>query len=172
MSEEGASRHAALAETLISLALVALGIGVLVVARAMPATGGFSGVGPAAMPAIVGVGLIVVGAWLLLERLTGGWRESEAPPAERGEHRFFAPGFLWVTAGLVAQMLLIQSAGFVIAAAALFVGVSRGFGSTRPLRDVLMGFGIALAIFLFFVRFLNVGLPAGWLKPLLGTAGL
>jgi len=26
-------------------------------------------------------------------------------------------------------------------------------------------------VFLFFVRFLNVGLPAGWLQPILGTAG-
>jgi len=27
-------------------------------------------------------------------------------------------------------------------------------------------------VFLFFVRFLNVNLPAGWLLPLLGGAGL
>ena len=31
---------------------------------------------------------------------------------------------------------------------------------------------VGLAVFLFFVRFLNVGLPAGWLKPVLGTAGI
>jgi hypothetical protein len=29
-----------------------------------------------------------------------------------------------------------------------------------------------MAVFLFFVRFLNVNLPAGWLQPILGTAGL
>jgi len=27
-------------------------------------------------------------------------------------------------------------------------------------------------VFLFFVRFLNVNLPAGWLLPILGGAGL
>jgi hypothetical protein len=27
-------------------------------------------------------------------------------------------------------------------------------------------------VFLFFVKFLNVNLPAGWLLPLLGAAGL
>ena len=69
-------------------------------------------------------------------------------------------------------MLLINTAGFVIAAAALFVGVARGFGSRRPLRDALLGLAVALAIFVFFVHLLNVNLPAGWLKPVLGAAGI
>jgi putative tricarboxylic transport membrane protein len=159
-------------ELAISLALVALGLFVFLVARGMPSTGGFSGIGPGAMPTMVGVGLMVLGLWLLGERLTGGWRAAEAEPIERGEHAFCAPGFIWVTVGLVAQMLLINSAGFVIAATALFVGVARGFGSARPLRDAVIGLVIALAIFVFFVRFLNVGLPGGWLGPLLGGAGL
>lgn len=169
---EAVRQRDALVELAISVALVALGVFVLFVARGMPSVGGFSGVGPAAMPGIVGSGLVVIGLWLLAERLTGGWRDAEAHPTARGEHAFHATGFVWVTAGLVAQMLLINTAGFVLAATALFVGVARGFGSARPLRDAVLGFVIALAIFLFFVRFLNVGLPAGWLKPLLGTAGV
>jgi hypothetical protein len=31
---------------------------------------------------------------------------------------------------------------------------------------------MGLGVFLFFVRFLNVSLPAGLLKPLLGSAGI
>jgi len=31
---------------------------------------------------------------------------------------------------------------------------------------------LALAVFLFFVKLLNVNLPAGWLRPLLGGAGI
>lgn len=165
-------RFDALLEFALSLALVALGGFVLLVARGMPSTGGFSGVGPGAMPHIVGTGLVIVGLWLLAERLTGGWRDAEPHPTARGEHAFYLAGFVWVTAGLVAQMLLINTAGFVIAATALFIGVSRGFGSVRPLRDAILGFVIALGIFLFFVRFLNVNLPAGWLKPVLGAAGI
>ncbi len=163
---------AARVELAISLALLALGIAVAVVAARMPATGGFSGVGPAAMPAIVATGLVLVGLWLTAESLTGGWRQREALPEERGEHTFFAPGFAWVSAGLFAQMALIHTAGFVIAAIALFVFVARGFGSTRVLRDAAIGALMSVLIFLFFVQFLNVNLPAGWLKPLLGTAGI
>lgn len=162
----------ALVELAISIALLALGIAVAVVAARMPASGGFSGVGPAAMPSIVATGLIGVGLWLLAESLTGGWRQREADPVDRGEHAFFAPGFVWVSAGLAAQMLLIHSAGFVIAAIALFTCVARGFGSRKPLRDAGIGAVLSTAIFLFFVQFLNVSLPAGWLKPLLGTAGI
>jgi hypothetical protein len=77
-----------------------------------------------------------------------------------------------VSTRLFAQMALIQHAGFVVAATALFSCVSRGFGSTRPARDAALGFVLALAIYLFFVRFLNVSLPAGWLASLLGVAGL
>jgi putative tricarboxylic transport membrane protein len=69
-------------------------------------------------------------------------------------------------------MLLIDRAGFVLAGAALFVCVARGFGSFRLGRDGAIGIVMSLAIFFFFVRFLNVNLPAGWLKPLLGSAGL
>jgi putative tricarboxylic transport membrane protein len=69
-------------------------------------------------------------------------------------------------------MILIGTAGFVIAGAVLLACVARGFGSRRFVRDLAIGFVLALAAFLFFVKFLNVGLPGGWLAPLLGTAGI
>jgi hypothetical protein len=50
--------------------------------------------------------------------------------------------------------------------------VARGFGSLRLARDFAIGFILALSVFLFFVKFLNVNLPAGWLKPILGGAGI
>jgi putative tricarboxylic transport membrane protein len=90
----------------------------------------------------------------------------------RNEHAFHTGAFLWVSAGLFAQMLLIHRAGFALAQAALFAGVARGFGSARPARDLAIGLVLGLAVFLFFVKFLNVSLPAGWLRPLLGGAGI
>jgi putative tricarboxylic transport membrane protein len=69
-------------------------------------------------------------------------------------------------------MLLIHRAGFALAQAALFACVARGFGSARPARDLAIGLVLGLAVFLFFVKFLNVSLPAGWLRPLLGGAGI
>ena len=97
---------------------------------------------------------------------------SRTTRSTRGDHAFIGSAFAWVLAGLGAQMALVHTAGFVIAAAALFVCVARGFGSRRPVRDLLTGLLMGLGVFLFFVHFLNVNLPAGLLKPILGAAGI
>jgi putative tricarboxylic transport membrane protein len=60
----------------------------------------------------------------------------------------------------------------VIAGTALFVGVARGFGSRRWARNAAIGLVLSLGIYLFFVKLLNVNLPAGWLAPVLGGAGI
>jgi putative tricarboxylic transport membrane protein len=160
------------AEIALSAGVLALGIGVAIGTALLPSEGGYARIGPNFVPAVVGGGLIVVGVWLLYEALAGGWRDMpDDSPAARAEHAFHAPAFLWVTAGLFAHMILIGTAGFVIAGAILLACVARGFGSRRFARDLAVGFVLALGAFLFFVKFLNVGLPGGWLTPLLGVAG-
>jgi putative tricarboxylic transport membrane protein len=167
------ARQRARAELALSLGVLALGIAAAIVAWRLPEAGGYARIGPNFVPKLVAGGLILLGVWLLVERFTGGWR-SPVPDdaAERGEHPFLPCAFAWVSAGLLAQMALINTAGFVVAAAALFVCVARGFGSERWLRDLAAGLAIGVAVFAFFVHFLNVNLPAGWLKPLLGAAGI
>ncbi len=161
------------AELALSVAVLGLGAFALFTAWRLPSAGGYSGIGPNATPIAVAGGLTVLGVWLLIEALTGGWRaRASDDPAERGEHAFHTPAFVWVTAGLFAQMALMHTAGFVLAASVLFACVARGFGSARPVRDVAIGLVLGLAVFLFFVKFLNVGLPAGVLAPVLGGAGI
>ena len=161
------------AELVLSLAVLALGIAVAVGASQLSGAGGYARVGPNVAPAVIAVGLILLGTWLTYETLSGGWRNAiPDDPATRGEHRFHAGAFIWVSLGLLLQMLLIHRAGFVIAQAALFACVARGFGSEKFLRDIGVGVFLGLAVFLFFVKFLNVNLPAGWLQPILGGAGL
>ena len=161
------------AEVAISAAVLLLGIAVAVIGRSLSGNQGYALVGPDMMPIVVGIGLCILGAWLLVESLSGGWRNPEPDVAEeRGDHAFLAGAFLWVLGGLAAQMALVHTAGFVIAAGVLFFCVARGFGSARPVRDLVIGLVFGLAVFLFFVKFLNVNLPAGLLKPLLGAAGI
>ena len=168
-----APRRRSAAELAISVAVLALGIAVFVIGRGLSGHQGYALVGPDMMPIVVGVGLAILGAWLLWQALRGGWanREPDDPEA-RGDRPFAPAAFLWVMGGLLVQMVLVHTAGFVIAAAALFACVCRGFDSRRPLRDLLIGFVFGLAVHLFFVGFLNVNLPAGLLAPVLGTAGL
>ena len=161
------------AEIILSLAVLVLGVAVAVATSRLSAAGGYSRIGPNMAPAVISGGLILLGLWLAYEALSGGWRDA-APddPALRNEHPFHLGAFLWVSAGLFAEMLLIHRAGFAIAQAALFACVARGFGSRRVARDLAIGLALGLAVFLFFVKFLNVSLPAGWLQPLLGGAGI
>ncbi len=161
------------AELALSLGVAALGVAAAFVTAGLPGEGGYAGIGPNFIPALVAGGLILLGGWLLAEALAGGWRN--APPdaaVARGEHAFDAAAFGWVSAALFAHMALIGSAGFVLSGMVLFAGVARGFGSRRPARDLATGVALSLAVFLFFVKLLNVNLPAGWLESILGSAGI
>ena len=161
------------AEIALSLGVLALGLGVAAVTASLPSEGGYAGIGPNFFPGVIGAGIILLGLWLAYEAFTGGWRNA-APDeaAARGEHAFDAAAFGWISAGLFVHMALIGWAGFVIAGVALFACVARGFGSRRIARDLGIGLVLSLAVFAFFVKLLNVNLPAGWLKPLLGAAGV
>jgi len=161
------------AELILSLAVLILGIAVGVGTSQLSSAGGYAKVGPNVAPAVIAGALILLGIWLLYETLSGGWRNAIADdPAARGEHRFHGSAFIWLSLGLIAQIFLIDRAGFVLAQATLFALVARGFGSVKPPRDFAIGLVLGLSVFLFFVKFLNVNLPAGWLKPFLGGAGI
>ena len=151
-------RHSG-AELALSAGVLALGLGAAAVTATLPSEGGYAGIGPNFMPGLVSGGLILLGAWLLYQALSGGWRAT-APHNDAFQSR----PFLWVSAGLFAHMALIGFAGFVVAGAVLFVLVARGFGSARWLRDLVIGAALALAVYLFFTQALNVNLPAGWMQ--------
>ena len=155
------------AEVALSLGVVALGFGVAAVTATLPSEGGYAGIGPNFIPAVVAAGIILLGVWLSFEAFTTGWRKrvEESEP-------FQASPFLWVSAGLFAHMALIGWAGFVVAGTTLFICIARGFGSRRVVRDAAIALVFTIGIYLFFVKLLNVGLPAGWLAPLLGGAGI
>ena len=155
------------AEIALSLGVVVLGIGVAAVTATLPSEGGYAGIGPNFIPAVVAGGIILLGLWLGFEAFTGGWRSRVEE-----DQVFERKPFLWVSAGLFAHMALIGWAGFVIAGAALFTCVARGFGSRRFARDLAIALALSVGIYLFFVKLLNVNLPAGWLAPLLGGAGI
>jgi putative tricarboxylic transport membrane protein len=161
------------AELVLSLAVFSLGIAVAIGTAGLSGAGGYARVGPNVAPAVIAGGLILLGLWLLYEAVFGGWRNAVPDsPEARGEHDFSLSAFIWVSIGLIAQMLLIHRAGFVLAQATLFTCVARGFGSRRYPRDFAIGLALGLAVFLFFVKFLNVNLPPGWLAPIMRGAGI
>ncbi len=149
----------------VSAGVLALGVFILVGAADLPAGGGYAQVGPGVVPRVVGACLVLLGAMLLREAFTGGYRgvDEEAEvhlPMDWG-------AFAWVTAGILAYALLVEPAGFLIASTLLFVAVARGFASRRWLSNSLVGLAVAAFIFAVFNYALGLQLPAGILRGIL-----
>jgi putative tricarboxylic transport membrane protein len=145
------------------LALFVLGLGLFVtVETALLRTGpGYAAIGPKLFPWLVAAGLLLVGAALLYEARAG----TVAHPAG---FDLDLPPALMVTAGLVLQMILMRTAGFVIASTVLFVAVARALGSRRLVLDLAVGLVLCLAAYVAFTWGLGLSLPAGVLAPVLG----
>jgi putative tricarboxylic transport membrane protein len=149
--------RAHLAEAAIAAGLVAIGAFVAVQTYGLPEAPGYAKVGPRLFPGLIAAGLFVCGVLLLREALTGGFRklpEVTRPPIDW-------PAFGWVSAGVLAHMLVIGWAGFIVASTVLFACCARAFGSRRVLHDVLIGVALAVVVFLVFTRGLGLALPSG-----------
>jgi len=149
----------------VSAGVLALGAIVLAGAWELPAGGGYAQVGPGVVPRIVGGVLLLLGALLLREALTGGFRgvDEEAEVHLPMDWKAFG----WLSGGIILYGLLVERAGFLIASTLLFVAVARGFTSRRWLSNALVGFAVAAFIFAVFNYGLGLQLPAGILKGLL-----
>jgi putative tricarboxylic transport membrane protein len=149
----------------VSAGVLALGAAVLAGAWELPAGGGYAQVGPGVVPRIVGAGLLLLGALLLREALTGGFRGVDEEAEVHLPMDWAA--FAWVGGGIVAHALLVERAGFLIASTLLFIAVARGFASRRWLSNALVGLAVAAFIFAVFNYALGLQLPAGVLKGIL-----
>ena len=160
-------------QLLIGAAAIAVAAVMAYGATGIPSTAGYAGVGPDFLPWVVVVALAGCGGWLVYEAASGGFRDLEAPSgAPRGDWAALA----WVAAGIVANALLIERAGFIVACALCYVLAVHGLrraegkawgGPRRTLLDAVTGVLIAAPVFWLFTRVLEVNLPGltgtGWL---------
>lgn len=149
----------------VALGVAALGIAILVGGWFIPDAAGYSTVGPAAIPRLVGIGLIVASVALLWEVLRGGFRNHDEATERSLTTHWIA--FAWITAALLLYGFLIERAGFILSSVLLYVLTAAGFGSRRWLLNAAIGALIAGLIYLAFQRGLGLTLPPGLLKGLL-----
>ena len=117
------------------------------------------GVGPAAMPYVVAVGLGI----LAIGNLIIGFREG-LPPRESADPKTV----LLILGGLAAMIATIGlGGGFIIAMTILFTATSTAFGRRAYLADAGIGFVTGTFIYLAFDRILSLSLPAGPLEQLI-----
>ena len=148
------------AEAIFACAVAALGIMIAVASLQMDVTPSSAVIGPRLFPSLIAVSLIAVGLALLREALVGHIAH------ERGFELDWAPVGL-ISLGIVILIVALEYAGWIVAATALFVGVSRAFASARPVYDLGIGLALSTLSYVVFSYALGLNLPAGSLIELL-----
>jgi putative tricarboxylic transport membrane protein len=74
-----------------------------------------------------------------------------------------------VVAAIALHVILLEIAGYVIAATVCFFGVAYGFGSRRYLKDLGISLVFALIVYFSFTKGLNINLPSGFFSGVLGN---
>lgn len=136
-------------------ALALLGIVIFWDSARLPADAGYSGIGPADVPRLIALCLVLLGLWTVID----GFRSPpDTPPAQE-----MGP-VLWIIGGLGAQLVLLGIVGFSIATALLFASTARAFGYRRLLIALAVGLLACLAVYGLFDRLLQLNLPTGPLE--------
>lgn len=164
--EPSGPRRIDIGETLLALVTIAFGAAIVWQTTQIRLTPAYSKVGPRAIPYIVGAGLILVGIWLVYEALSGRSEVSGASDSEDVDPTLPTD---WRCIGLLAlallaYLVLIEPAGFVIASTVLFAGAAFAMGSRRYARDIVIGAVMAAVLYIGFTRGLDLDLPAGILS--------
>jgi putative tricarboxylic transport membrane protein len=152
----------------VALFLLVLGVLVVVDATRISATAGLRGpVGLKAVPTLVGVLLIVNAVLLALDVLRGGRGEPETGEDVDLSHRIDLRAMLLLAAAFLANIALIERAGWPISGAVLFFGCAYALGSRHLVRDPLIALALSIGTWYLFDVGLGIGLPVGVLKGIL-----
>lgn len=118
---------------------------------------GYSQVGPASVPKAIAFALAGLAVWTVFAAFRHDFPERE--PQE-------VKPVLWIVSGLVAQMLLLNTAGFSIATGIMFALTAYGFGKRKLWFSIPIGIAACYVIWLIFAKLLQLSLPAGPLERL------
>jgi putative tricarboxylic transport membrane protein len=124
-------------------------------------------VGPKALPMIVGTLLLVCAVLLAVNVLRGGHGDAEAGEDVDLSHPSDWKTVLPLAVAFIANILLIDWAGWVISGTVLFWGSVWALGSRHYVRDGLISLALALLTFYGFYLGLGIALPAGLLEGIL-----
>jgi putative tricarboxylic transport membrane protein len=170
------------ADVIVAVTLTALGILLLIDAREISFGVGYDRIGPRFFPYLVSAGLILLGVVLVGGRVRRGFtprhhstdsgsaelvegqaghksQPYETPTPGSQPHNWRA--LLYIGGALVLFVILLDRAGFIVASCIQFWLVARALQSARPVRDLIVGFFLAIVVYVGFSRGLGLTLPAG-----------
>ena len=144
------------AALIIALILAGLGAVLLLDAsRLSEVSAGYSGVGPASAPRLIGISLILLAVWTVFDAMKGKF-----PARPRQDPK----PLLWIVGGLIFQLATLKFLGFSIATGVMFACVAAAFGKRNFVFTVPIGILASFVIWLVFARLLMLSLPAGLLE--------
>lgn len=114
--------------------------------------------GPRLFPLVITVAWTVLSACYLGQQLLRLARRTDTLPAEPFAHVLRVLGVLAV---LVAYAFALEPLGYLVSTFVLFVVVAALLGSHHWMRDVVIGLGLSVGIYLLFTQLLAVRLPSG-----------
>jgi putative tricarboxylic transport membrane protein len=105
---------------------------------------------------------LLVLAGLLLTGIAATFQtKRSSSPIPQNQNGLASSSLALLAAGIVFNVFLAESAGFVIASAVLFWCTARAFDARRPVRDAVFAIALSLAAYLLFARVLQLQLPSG-----------
>ncbi|GAA0740907.1 tripartite tricarboxylate transporter TctB family protein [Dactylosporangium roseum] len=152
----------------VALFLLVLGILMLIDAARIRSGLGVQGpVGPKAIPTVIGILLVTNAVLLAWDVMRGGRGEPDV-----GEDVDLSQGtdrraMLLLAASFMANIALIERAGWPISGAVLFYGCAYALGSRHYIRDAIIAVALSVGTWYLFAVGLGIGLPVGILKGIL-----
>jgi putative tricarboxylic transport membrane protein len=141
-------------EAVLGGVVLGLGLFVAIETSLMEVTASNAAIGPRLFPFLVAFGLLVVGAAVLWQAFFGHIAH------ERGFELDWLAVAL-VLGGLLLQMFLVESLGWIIATTLLFVAATLAFRERRVLISIAIGLALTSLTFLMFNYGLGLSLPVG-----------
>ena len=156
-------------ELVFASSLFLLGIFVAWDTSRMDVPQGSSIVSPQTFPYMVAAFTSLVGFVLILDVLRGrlGTPEGDEPGDPFTPLNIKTMAIVATAIGL--HVILLEIAGYVIAATVCFWGVAFAFGSRKILKDLCISAIFALVVYFSFSKGLNINLPSGFFDGILSN---
>ncbi|MGO1259061.1 MAG: tripartite tricarboxylate transporter TctB family protein [Brachybacterium sp.] len=132
----------------------------LVIGAALLDAGDTDFPGPRFVPVILGAVGLLLAVLLALGVLRTPEPVTETSGRSYRTHSDFV-ALAWVAGGFLAFALLLPWLGWILAGALLFWCTAHGFGSRRPLFDILIAMFLSSVVYLIFGTGLGLILPSG-----------
>lgn len=118
-------------------------------------------VSPRAFPYFIAIFVMLTGIGLIISILRGNEGVPEGTEAGDPYVKSDYKTMLLLMAAIGVHVVLLEKAGYVIAATLGFWGVAYAFGSRKPLKDFAISLAFAYAVYITFTKGLQISLPAG-----------